>query len=113
MQNLHHRPRRSTLGKLRRRPSAVSGFGTADIAWGDRLGKDGGVKARIKGSEMKKKTKRAVQSIIVAGAFATAFASLAAARDKEQSSSSARQSTAGVSGLQAPGKIVVDVWGIP
>ena len=62
---------------------------------------------------MNKKTKRTIQSIIVAGAFATAFASLAAARDKEESAPSARQSTAGVVGLQAPGKIVVDVWGIP
>src|SRR5437868_4625646 len=62
---------------------------------------------------MKKRTKRIVQSIMVAGAFATAFASLAAARDKEQSSPSARQSAAGIAGLQAQGKIVVDVWGIP
>src|SRR5438046_543299 len=62
---------------------------------------------------MNKKTARTIQSIIAAAAFVTAFASLAAARDKEETALSARQSTASVAGLQAPGKIIVDVWGIP
>ena len=61
---------------------------------------------------MNKKAKRTIQSIAVAGALVTIFAFPAAARDKEESSSSARQSNASVAGLQAPGKIVVDVFAV-
>src|SRR5437899_12276443 len=58
------------------------------------------------------RAKRTIQSMVAAGLFITALAP-AVAREREESSSSARLSTASVAGLKAPGKIIVDVWGIP
>jgi penicillin G amidase len=57
--------------------------------------------------------RQSIQSLLVAGAFAAAVVSNAAARDQDGLSSSARLTTTSVAGLQAPGKILVDLWGIP
>ena len=57
--------------------------------------------------------KLSIQSLLFAGAFAATVVSSAAARDQDGPPSSARQTTSSVAGLQAPGKILVDLWGIP
>ena len=57
--------------------------------------------------------RQSIHSLLFAGAFAAAVVSNAAARDQDGLSSSARLTTTSVAGLQAPGKILVDVWGIP
>ncbi|HZR77221.1 penicillin acylase family protein [Bradyrhizobium sp.] len=58
---------------------------------------------------MKKITGRCLLiSALVAAATTTAFA-----RDNDSAPSAARLSTAQAAGLQSPGKILIDVWGIP
>ena len=57
---------------------------------------------------MKKKTIR----VLLAAALICS-ATLAFARDNDNALSSARLSTTLAAGLQAPGKILIDVWGIP
>src|ERR1700754_106457 len=57
--------------------------------------------------------RQSIQSMLFAGAIAVAVVSNAAARDQDGLPSSARLTTTSVAGLQAPGKILVDVWGIP
>lgn len=57
--------------------------------------------------------RQAIQSLLLAGVFAAALISNAAARDKDGLPSAARLTTTSVAGLQSPGQILVDVWGIP
>lgn len=62
---------------------------------------------------MKKSVNSAIRLLLGSVMFASLTASGAIARDNENTLSAARLSSTDVAGLQAPGKILVDVWGIP
>jgi penicillin G amidase len=62
---------------------------------------------------MNKNLKQAVRPLLLAAAMAMTAGSAAVAREQEALSSAARLSSSSVAGLKAPGKILVDVWGIP
>ncbi|SHL53294.1 penicillin amidase [Bradyrhizobium lablabi] len=62
---------------------------------------------------MNKNLKQAARPLLLAAAMAMTAGSAAVARDQEALSSAARLSSSSVAGLKAPGKILVDVWGIP
>src|ERR1700722_14936674 len=61
---------------------------------------------------MKKITGRAARCLLLPALIAAATSG-ALARDNEGTPSAARLSTTQAPGLQAPGKILIDVWGIP
>jgi penicillin G amidase len=61
---------------------------------------------------MKKNADRLIRLLIPA-LIAIALTSTSSARDNDSALSAARLSSADVAGLQAPGKILIDVWGIP
>jgi penicillin amidase len=56
---------------------------------------------------------RAIRLLLGSAVFVSLTASGVVAREKENALSAARQTSADVAGLQAPGQILVDVWGIP
>jgi len=62
---------------------------------------------------MKKNTGRIICSFVVPALIAIAATSASSARDNDNGLSAARLSTTLAAGLQAPGKILIDVWGIP
>src|ERR1700689_4400808 len=57
---------------------------------------------------MKKKTIRVLLTAALISSATSAYA-----RDNDNTLSAARLSTVQAPGLQAPGKILIDVWGIP
>src|SRR5579859_4115406 len=61
---------------------------------------------------MKKNADRLIRLLFPA-LIVIAATSTSSARDNDGALSAARSSSADVAGLQAPGKILVDVWGIP
>jgi len=63
--------------------------------------------------KMNKRLRQTVQPWLFTAALALAFATNAAALEQGGLSSAARLSSSSVAGLKAPGKILVDVWGIP
>ena len=62
---------------------------------------------------MKKNAGRAIRFLLLPALIAIAVTSAVLARDNDNALSSARLSSTQASGLQAPGKILIDVWGIP
>src|SRR5271167_1978983 len=62
---------------------------------------------------MKKNTGRTIRCLLLPALIAIATTSAALARDNNSALSAARLSTTPAPGLQAPGKILIDVWGIP
>lgn len=62
---------------------------------------------------MKKMTDRTIRCLLLPAVIAIAATSASSARDNDNALSAARFSTTLAPGLQAPGKILVDVWGIP
>src|ERR1700737_1151886 len=62
---------------------------------------------------MKKSVNRAIRLLLGSAIFVSLTACGAVAREKENPLSAARVSSSDVAGLQAPGQILVDVWGIP
>src|SRR5260370_40980613 len=56
---------------------------------------------------------RAIRLLLGSAVFVSLTASGVVAREKENALSAARQTSTDVAGLQAPGQILVDVWGIP
>jgi len=64
-------------------------------------------------NKMKKITNRTLRYVFASALTAAVMTSAASARDNDNALSSARLSNADVAGLNAPGKILIDVWGIP
>src|SRR5580692_2139439 len=62
---------------------------------------------------MKKNAGRAIRFLLLPALIAIAVTSASSARDNDNALSAARLSTTLAAGLQAPGKILIDVWGIP
>ena len=62
---------------------------------------------------MKNKFNPVIRRLLGCAALVSVLTSGAIAREKETALSAARLTTTDVAGLQAPGQILVDVWGIP
>ncbi len=57
--------------------------------------------------------KKTIRSLLLSALIAIIATSTSSARDNDNALSAARLSTMPAAGLQAPGKILIDVWGIP